>query len=148
MAQLSPTALQLTLEPKVLFHRTGPIQSRYGTPYYVESEAIKSDFNMRISVLETEVRRLKKGVVGYVKINLLPNKTLRVPLDAIIEPDGDDFIARTIDLPLYGQGEDPIESIEMLKREIEFLYDDLMNDEDFTGDWLKIKSFLVERISD
>jgi hypothetical protein len=148
MAQLSPTALQSTLKPKVPFPRIELAQSRSGAPSYgFESEVIKSDFDTRISVLETEVKRLKKGAVGYVKISLLPNETLRVPLDAIIEPDGDDFIAKTIDLPLYGHGGDPVEAIEMLKREIASLYRDLIDDEELTEDWLRIKSFLVDRIS-
>jgi uncharacterized protein YqgQ len=51
-------------------------------------------------------------------------------------------------LPIYGNGDDHIEAIEMLKREIESLYDDLMSSGDFTEDWLRIKRFLVERISD
>ena len=103
---------------------------------------------MRISILETEIRRLKKDSVGYVRVNSLPNKILQGPLDIVVETDEDGYIARTVDLPLYGNGDDPIEAIDMLKREIESLYDDLMNGNDFTEDWLKIKRFLAEKISD
>ena len=67
-------------------------------------------------------------------------------LDAVIEPDGDGFIARTVDLPLYGSGEDVIEAVDMLKREIVSLYEDLMEDDDFSDEWLKIKVFLKKII--
>lgn len=81
-------------------------------------------------------------------ISILPNKTLNAPLDVIVEPDDEAFIARTPDLPLYGYGEDRIEAIEMLKREIESLYDDLMGDDSYSRDWFSVKKFLAERISD
>lgn len=42
------------------------------------------------------------GLLSFVRINLLPTKTLKTPLDAVVEPDGDGYIARTVDLPLYG----------------------------------------------
>ena len=79
---------------------------------------------------------------------MLPSKEVRVPIDAILERDGEGFIARTIELPLYGYGSDPIDAIDMLKNEIESLYDDLMADDDFTADWLKNKNYLRSRISD
>lgn len=80
------------------------------------------------------------------KINLLPTKSLRTPLDAIVEQGDDGFIARITDVPLYGYGDDPVEAIDALKCEIESLYDDLMEDDDFTEEWLTIKDFLKKRI--
>jgi hypothetical protein len=111
-------------------------------------ELIRSNFEMRLSALEERVRKISELGIGFIKINLLPNKTLNAPLDAIVEPDGDGFTARTIDLPLYGHGDDPKESIEMLKREIESLYDDLIEDDNFSDEWLRIRRFLVERITE
>jgi len=94
-----------------------------------------------------EQRLIRTGMTaGYVKINLLPSKQLKIPLDAIVEPDNAGFIARTTDIPLYGYGDDPIEAIDALKCEIESLYNDLMEDDQFTEDWLRIKGFLRERI--
>ena len=77
---------------------------------------------------------------------MLPNKDLRAPLDAIVEPDENGFIARTPDIPLYGYGDDALEALDALKCEIESLYDDLMEDDKFTDDWLRVKDFLHERI--
>ncbi len=67
-------------------------------------------------------------------------------IGAIIESDDEGFIARTIDLPLYGYSEDPIEALQNLKYEIESLYDDLMEDNNFSQEWLNYKKFLQERI--
>ena len=148
MAQVSPTQLESGFRQLRLVRARGPVQDRFGivSEYYESELTEKSNFEMRISALETEVRRLRKESVGYVKVNRLPNKNLRIPLDVIVETDGEGFIARAVDLPLYGHAEDPFESLEMLKREVESLYNDLVNDEDLTADWLRIKSFLVERI--
>jgi len=150
--QVSPTVLQVRLE------RTPParpefLQTLYGIPSVLvpsEVAGIRSEFEMRISALEMEIRRLKKESVSYVRVNSLPNKILKSPLDIVVEidGDGDGYVARAVDLPIYGNGDDPIEAIDMLKREIESLYDDLMEGDDFTEDWLKIKRFLAERISD
>ncbi|GJQ57485.1 MAG: hypothetical protein D8M57_18140 [Candidatus Scalindua sp. AMX11] len=90
---------------------------------------------------------LKEGV-NFIKLNRLPNKKLLSPLDAIVEPDDDGYIARTTDLPLYSFGDDIVEAVDSLKHEIESLYNDLMENDEFTEDWLRIKSFLKERITD
>jgi hypothetical protein len=147
--QVYPIVLQVHLERKPPA-RPEIMQTMYGIPstlFHSEVEGIRSEFEMRISALEVEVIRLKKESAGYVRVNSLPNKTLKSALDIVIEADGDGYIARTVDLPIYGNGDDPIEAIDMLKREIESLCDDLMNGDDFTEDWLKIKRFLAERIS-
>jgi hypothetical protein len=148
MAQGSPAGLESHFQMVTPLKKTEVRQTKYGIPNFSEAELIRSVFEMRISALEGEIRKIKKESIGYLKINLLPNKTLCVPLDVIVEADEDKFIARTVDLPLYGHGEEPIEAIDMLKREIESLHDDLMSGNDFTEEWLKIKRFLVERISD
>ena len=64
----------------------------------------------------------------------------------IIEPDGEGFIARSINLPVYGYGDDSMEALRALKIEIETLYDDLMEDDDFSSEWLNIKQFLQTRV--
>ena len=68
-------------------------------------------------------------------------------LDAVLEPDENGYIARTAEIPLYGVGDTPGEAIEMLKREVESLYDDLQEGEQFTEDWLSTKRFLTECIA-
>jgi len=86
--------------------------------------------------------------ISIMHIQRLPHKTLINPLDVIVEPDDDGFLARTPDFPLYGYGKDRMEAIEMLKREIESLYEDLMEDDNFSEEWINIKRFLTETIID
>jgi hypothetical protein len=79
-------------------------------------------------------------------IECLDRKSLKSPLDVFIEPDEEAFLTRTPDLPLYGMGDSPVEAIDMLKREIESLYDDLMEGGDFTDNWAHIKTFLQNKV--
>lgn len=102
--------------------------------------------DQRISALEQ--RPVATADLSVVRIYLLPSKVLTAPLDVIVEPDGGSFIARTADIPLYGFGADSTEAIDMLKREIESLYEDLMEDDDFSEKWLRIKQFLSSVIID
>ena len=101
----------------------------------------------KISILDSEVKKIKREAIGFVKIHFLPHKHLSCPLDAVLEPDENGYIARTAEIPLYGVGDTPEEAIEMLKREVESLYDDLQEGEQFTEDWLGIKRFLTECIA-
>jgi hypothetical protein len=102
-----------------------------GTNIWVQNPS-PSDANKLESLSQTRI----------IKITLLPNKKLRESIDAILEPDDEGYIVRTIDLPLYGYGDDPIEAIQNLKYEIESVYDDLMEDDNFSEEWLKYKSYL------
>ena len=76
--------------------------------------------------------------------NRLLVKNLKDPIPITIEPDEDEFVARITspDLPLYGCGENPADAIKMLKREIESLIEDLSEDDNFSEQWLRIKSIL------
>lgn len=94
-----------------------------------------------------QLKSLNKNL-GFIKINTLPNRPLKFPIDAVVEPDDIGFLARTTDLPLYGYGDDPIEAVQMLKREIESLYNDLMNDDNFNEEHLRIKEFLKIAIAE
>ncbi|MGO9147794.1 MAG: type II toxin-antitoxin system HicB family antitoxin [Desulfomonilia bacterium] len=80
-------------------------------------------------------------------IDSLPNKKLKTPINIIIEPDDEGFFASSPDIPsLYGCGDTRIEAVEMLRREIESLYEDLMGDDQFTDDWDDIKKLLINKI--
>jgi predicted RNase H-like HicB family nuclease len=68
-------------------------------------------------------------------------------LSVIVEPDYGGFIAKMPDLPVYGYGDDREEAINNLKIEIESLYEDLMQDDNFTDEWLQIKEFLKKRVA-
>jgi len=104
-------------------------------------------FEKRLNTVEKDIFELK-ALKGFIKIQRLPNKNLKIPLDAIVEFDEAGYLARATDLPVYGYGDDSIEAIEMLKREIESLYNDLMADDDFSDEWIEIKKFLAERIAE
>lgn len=106
------------------------------------------ELNNDIIIQDPELKNNIYGQICNIKINILPTKTLKTPLDAIIESDDSGFIARAIDLPLYGYGDDRIEAMDNLKIEIETLYNDLMEDDEFTDEWLLIKRFLMDRILD
>ncbi|MBF0550642.1 MAG: hypothetical protein HQK60_08905 [Deltaproteobacteria bacterium] len=81
-----------------------------------------------------------------VRLQRLVTMRLTGPFDVILEPDGDGFIARPVDLPLYGSGDDAIEALEMLKRSIESVHNELMEDDNFSPEWLLINQFLRERM--
>ena len=82
-----------------------------------------------------------------IRIQRLNKFELKQPINAVIERDGEGYIVRTIDIPLYGYGEDSIEAINALKNELESLYKDLLEDDNFSGEWLMLKKFLKEQIS-
>jgi len=92
------------------------------------------------------IQKEKTETSKFFKISALLTKKLLKPIDAILETDDCGFISRSVDLPLYGYGDDPIESIQNLKHEIESLYNDLMEDDNFSNEWLQYKSFLKEII--
>ena len=98
------------------------------------------------NVVRQKAEMAPRSNIGYIRMHVLVNHKLRLPLDAIVEPDDQMFIARSVDLPLYGTGDDPIEALNNLKMEIESLYDDLNQDDKFTPDWLRIKAFLNQAI--
>jgi hypothetical protein len=78
-----------------------------------------------------------------ITINSLITLKLATALSVIIEPDEDAYIARCVDLPVFGLADDAIEAIDSLKREIESLYYDLMEDDKFSLKWLDYKKFLL-----
>lgn len=102
--------------------------------------------NSKLDELINEVREIKSSGISIVKINKLQTKFLRSPLDVLVEPDGEGYIARATEFPLFGYGDDYFEAIEALKFEIESLYNDLMDDDDFTDEWKDIKNFLNEQV--
>ncbi len=93
-------------------------------------------------------KKNKANEATVIKLHILETKQMRNPLDVIVEDDDEGFIARTVDFPLFGYGDDIIEAIDSLKSEIESLYFDLLKDDNFTEEWLNIKKFLKKQIMD
>jgi len=102
--------------------------------------------SQKLDELINEVKELKSSGALIVKINRLETKFLRTPLDVIVEPDDEGYIARATEFPLFGYGDDRFEAVDALKFEIESLYIDLMEDDDFTDEWKDIKYFLNEQV--
>lgn len=100
-----------------------------------------STLDARVASLES----VPAPIIG-LSIETLPGFALKTPLSAILEPDSEGFIARAVDLPLYGYGDDSLEAIDNLKIEIASLYHDLLEDDEFTDEWLRIKAFLISKI--
>lgn len=98
--------------------------------------------------LQKEIDLIKKTSVRVIKIGMISEKRLKTPLDVVVELDEPGFIARAVDLPLYGHGDDVCEAVEMLKAELNSLYADLMEDDNFSDEWLNIKKYLQENIQE
>lgn len=77
-----------------------------------------------------------------VEINSLITKSLRRPLSVYIEVDGNGYIARSVDLPLYSFEDDIQQAINSLRIGIESLINELNEDDNFSEEWLNYKSFL------
>jgi hypothetical protein len=130
---------------KVFVERPAKIQHQPIPTTLVYDEGI----NKRFELLEQEVSELKSKSAlqqsGYapLQINRLISKSLKQPITALLEKDDDGFIARSTDVPVYGFGDDPYEATTNLRHELESLYFDLLEDDNFSPDWLDIKKFLV-----
>ena len=111
-------------------------------------ETLTKDAQGIFRTIEDRVQQIQADNVGITRITFLPNKELKAPIEVVVERDGEAFLARTLEVSLYGQGDDVIEAVAALKCEIESLYDDLMEDDNFSDEWLKIKEYLKARISD
>lgn len=109
------------------------------------ADGFQSGLQAQVSAISGPVE-CESGGAMTLRINRLVKKHLRSPLDILIEPDAEGFIASTPDLPLYGYGDDREEAISNLKTEIESLYEDLMGEESFSEEWLRVKEFLRDRV--
>lgn len=78
-----------------------------------------------------------------VFLNSLVTKRLVAPLSVLLEQDERSFLAQTVDMPLYGSGNTPLEAIKALQREVESLYNDLMADDNFSDEWLARKKLMA-----
>jgi len=77
-----------------------------------------------------------------VNISTLHTLNLNTEISVVVEPEGEEYIARCIDFPLYALGNDLAEAIDNLRIEIETLYYELQEDDNFSDDWLNYKRFL------
>ncbi len=101
--------------------------------------------------INATTKEMGEELSKYCKIfslNILKTKKLSRPLDILVEYDEDYFLARATDFPIHAGGSDPIEAVENIKQEIEDLYNELLEDDNFSAEWLNYKSFLMEIVSE
>ena len=112
--------------------------------YFGFKYASSNDHEMgTMFLLSTDTTGLRAvTATKFLQILTLTTKRLLAPLSVLVEQDGDEYIAQTVDLPLYGSADTAHEAIEILKSEIESLYNDLMEDDNFSDEWLTRKKLL------
>lgn len=72
----------------------------------------------------------------------LRGRDLKEKIPVRIEKEEGEYIAESLDYPLYGCGETKEEAVEHLKHEILSLYEDLMDDDNFSDEFLRYKEKL------
>lgn len=105
-------------------------EGSYKVPFHIFSDTTK-----QISQKQEEYCR-------FVQINTLKTKRLSKAIDIIIEYDEKYYIARSLDFPLYACGDDTYEAIHNIKYEIESLYFELQEDDNFSDEWINYKKLL------
>ncbi len=101
-------------------------------------------YNENLVKLIEVVKNIQQNDVIVVKLNMLVTKRLHSQIEIMVEPDDDGFIARSIDFPIFGFGEDRFDAIDAFKHELESLYFDLTDDDDFSDEWQNLTKYLKE----
>jgi len=104
-------------------------------------ECLRSYFNQS-NTLDFIVAPNENISNRIVNISTLHTLNLNTEISVVVEPEGEEYIARCIDFPLYALGNDLAEAIDNLRIEIETLYYELQEDDNFSDDWLNYKRFL------
>lgn len=84
----------------------------------------------------------KQQLSSFINISTLRTLNLVKEISIIVEYDEGGYLARSVDFPLYAEGDDSVEAIENLKNEIEILFYELQEDDNFSEEWLNYKRFL------
>lgn len=87
-------------------------------------------------------KNLKDSFLKEVMIGDFGDIKLKTPLISWIEKDGEGFICRIEEFPIFGYGDTIDEAIKNLILELETLYKDLNADDNFSEEWLKSKKLL------
>lgn len=80
------------------------------------------------------------------KIFKFDSKTLKKPISATVTFEDGEFLAKTNFLPLFGVGKTKKKAKKHLKYEINSLYEDLMEDDNFSEEFLNYKKFFIQNI--
>jgi hypothetical protein len=125
---------------------------------YVTTERLSSDYKYNegsykvpyqfFSGITKQILKKQEEYCRFVQINSLTTKRLSRAIDIIIEYDEEYYIARSLDLPLYACGNDSYEAIQNIKDEIESVYFELREDDNFSDEWINYKRFLNSIVQD
>ena len=94
--------------------------------------------------LEREIQ-VKDRVIQR-KIYFLHHHQLANPLEISVEPDENMYLAKSLDFPLYANGETIEKASKNLSMAIEELYLELRDGTDFSDEWLNYKNMLNKAI--
>jgi len=86
----------------------------------------------------------KPSTCGFtISLHSLLGYNLLAPLTVLVQRDGSQMLAELEEIPLlYGIGDTIGQALTFLKEEVEALYQELNEDENFSQDYLEIKRFL------
>ncbi len=131
------TPQRIPVTENYLSNSTGPFLN-YVVPYETSNFLTIRDFS------SSSTLHLNK--THFIQIKKLVTKKLKTPFIITIEPDDEGYIAQIKEFPLFGYGDEKQEAIDNLKYEIESLYFDLLNDNNFSQEWLDYKKILMGKI--
>ena len=146
------------MNERMVFHKTTATKNSEIKYFKPEESVLNTGLNLVSEPALSYGKALKKYSIPaaadfttseykmLVPLRSLITKKLKEPILITLENDEDGFIAQTIDIPLYGYSAYPQEAIDNLKYEIESLYENLLEDDNFTAEWLKIKKILTSII--
>jgi len=136
-----------------------PFRSITNNIYYDAKMSTISGCQLDASIIGSDSNKFKNGVCyeqtssirGHfrktIQISKLLTKELNWPIKIFVEPDDKGFIAKTLNLPLYSYGDTENEAISNMKHEIESLYNDLIEDDNFTDEWFVVKNYLTRIVN-
>lgn len=78
----------------------------------------------------------------------LQHHRLRRPLSLVVETDDDGYIARSVEIPqIFGFGEDVYSAVRNFQAELEVLHAELLEDDNFSDEWLSLKRLLARLVT-
>jgi predicted RNase H-like HicB family nuclease len=93
-----------------------------------------------------ELERHGSETLRKISIDRIEGKRLAVPLTAKVTYEDGEYIAEMERLPLYGVGASVEEALEHLQYEVDTLYTDLMENDDFSSEFLGYKDFFQKNV--
>lgn len=123
------------------------VESRYKKFESEEVDIPKSLYTGVYRVLDDSNSAKGGKYFQIAYLHSLESLNLKQPLSVSIEFDDIYYIAKSIDFPIYAIGDDVDEAILNLKIELEELYYELQEDDDFSDEWLRYKKLFKDLVA-